>query len=440
MAYADDTATFVKWVKVWEEELKNAVSATENTQTNTSALTADMETLSEQGKATVAAVSVQRRQAQQGIASQARAQVMPILAQIGRTIDSPTVVGDTIDDLAEFFRNWRTFQNGATDEKVNARDVTHAAEPSFTASGNFYRLTIGPEGTGDVIESGRHATTQTIRVEKKPTVWETQFSFVGTDGALDALNYTAAPRTALSALTAVNEVSDNGTVTNPNMTGGLNTVTNDAAITTMSGWTLATSAGSPSLLIETTSAKLWRSRTVVFSISGASSTKTFTQDIPANVLDNRYQPVLPVAPFYLNTGWAGTITLTWGDSSQAFTEADLTAGDWRALAVDRDQDLYPNNFDQADANWQLSIATGAGAGSNELVFAGFWAIKLTKYNDFWYGVFSDDSEAVLGATVTFADTQTNAGEIQDTLDFAFQDEGIGAYLMTAGTNTLNDPA
>lgn len=426
-------------MKVWEEELKNAISATENSQTNLAALTADMETLSEAGKATVAAQSLARRATQATIAGNARAQLMPILAQIGRTIASETVQGDNISDLTQFFRDWRAYQDGGTDEKVTGRAVTYAAEPAASSTGNFWRLTVGIGGTGDKIESGRHATTQTIKCTSKPAPYRAVFSFQGTQGALDALAYTAAPQPGPNALTQINENDTGNSVTNPNMTGNSDT-TDNAAVTVMTGWTLATSAGSPSLLIEKTAAKLWRGRSYVFSISGASSTKTFTQSIPSGVLTDRYRNFLPVVPVYLNTGWAGTLTITWGSKSQAFTEANMTAGDWVALAVDRDLDLYVANFDQTVSTWALSIATGAGAGSNELAFAGFWAIEGTKYNDIFYYAFGDDDEPTEGATVSFADTQTNAGEIQDTIDFALQDEQVGAYLMTAGTNTLADPA
>lgn len=446
MAYADTTATFVKWVKVWEEELKNAVSATENSQTNLAALTADIDSLSEAGKATVAQVSAARRALQSSIPSQAREQVLPILAQIARDIDSQAVSGDSITDLQQFFRDWRNYQDNTIDEKVTARSVTFASEPAASAAGNAYRLTVGVLGTGDKIESGRHATTQRIRCTSKPAPYRATFSFEGTEGALDPLNYTAAPAGG-ATITQVNE-NDSGpiaSVTNPNMTGNAD-LTDNAAVTVMTGWTLTNTSGSPTLLIEKTSAKLWRGRSNVFSISGTSTTKTISQSIPTGVLTDRYQPFLPVFPVYLNSGWQGTVTITWGSKSQAFTESDMTAGDWKNLAVDRDLDLYPYNFDQSVPTWAVAIATGAGASTNELVFAGLWAPAGTKYNDLWYWIFADDDEPTLQSSVfSFADTQTAAGEIQDTLDIAFQDEGIGAYLMTAnsggsGATTLADPS
>lgn len=439
MAYADDTATLVKWVKVWEEELKNAISATENTQTNMAALTADIDSLSEAGKAAVTAQAIARRATQAGMAGQARAQLMPILAQIARTIASETVQGDTINDLTQFFRDWRYYQDNTADEKVTARSVTFASEPAASVTGNFWRLTVGVNGAGDKIESGRHATTQTLKCNSKPGPYQATFNFQGTAGALDRLAYTSAPAPRTNGLTLIGSVTTGSSVNNPNMTGNTDTSDN-AAVTAMTGWTLATTAGSPSLLIEKTSAKLWQGRSYVFSISGASTTKTFTQSIPAGVLTDRYKAYLPVAPFNLTTGWAGTITITWGSKSQGFTEANLTNNDWVVLAVDRDADLYVQNFDQTVPTWALSIAAGAGAGSNELAFAGMWAIEATLYNDLRYFAFGDDDEPTEGATVAFADTQTAAGEIQDTIDFALQDEGVGAYLMTTGTNTLADPA
>lgn len=436
MSYATSIAKLVKWVKVWEEELKNAVSATENTATNLAALNVDTGPLSEGGLLELVAMSKARRATQASIASQARAQCLPILAQIARDIGSQTVVGDSITDLEQFFRDFRYYEDNTADDKVGVRSVTYAANPAASATGNFWRLTVGVNGAGDKIESGRHATTQTLKVESKPAPYRATYAFQGTQGPKDALDYTAAPEA--DTLLQYNENDTGSAVTNPNMTGNAD-LTDNAAVTVMTGWTLATAAGSPTLLINKTAGELWRGRSYVFSIATASATKTFTQSIPAGVLTDRYAPFLPCAPFYLKTGWAGTITFTAGSKSQAFTEADLTNVTWVVLAMDRDADLYVQNFDQSVATWSLSIAMGAGSAA-ELSFAGFWALPGKKYNDIYYFAFGDDSEPTEGATVAWADTQTNAGEIQDTLDFAFQDEQIGAYMMTAGTNLIADPS
>ncbi len=391
MAYADDTATLVKAIKLIEEELKNAVSATENLATNSASLANDIDSLSGAGKAAVTAGLKALRDDRARLRDAAWTILEPIFAQIARTIDSPTVDGERLTDPERFFRDWRAYQDGAPDEYVGGRAVTYAAEPAGAAAGWLRRLTVGRGGAGDKIESGRHNYTVTARVVRKPGAWRAVTALQGTEGPIDALDYRTAP--APSAEVEIEHINEN----NPgllgsasNMVGNADT-TDNAAVTVMTGWTLATTAGSPTLLIEKTTAKLWRGRSYVFSISGASSTKTFDIRLPSTAQENAFTPVLVMAPFYLNAGWAGTITLEWGSKTQSWTEADLTAGQWVNLVIDRDADCYPVNFDETEANVKLTIATGAGAGTNELAFA-------------------------------------------------CEGRVLGAYLMTSGSNLLADPA
>lgn len=438
MSYATSITKLKATVKVIEEWVKSATTATDNFASNAAALIADTGVIGTSGaSAQLLALAAMRSQLN-SIKAQGRALLMPVLAQIARDIDSDTVQGDTIGNLTQFFIDFRFYEENTADDKVTGRAVTFAAEPAGAASGYVRRLTVGPDGADAKIESGRHNYTVTAKVTNKPASFQAISTLMGTEGPIDALDYRTAPGSSKNVLlTHWNDIDAGNAVDNPNMTGNTDT-TDEAALTAMTGWTLATTAGSPTPKIESTT--VWRGKSFVYSMATASATKTFTQTIPAGVLSDRYQPYLPFVPMYLNAGWAGTITITWGSKSQAFTEADLSAGNWIPLIPTRDANLYPLNFDTNGATWALSIANGAGAGANEVLWAGFYVAKMQQYQDVWYAIISDNAQPALGATRTFADSCTAMGGIiQDVLGFVFDDEAVGAYMNTAGTNAIADP-
>lgn len=443
--YSDATAIVVRWVKFWEEEVKNARSATENTNANALAYLAGNATLNPDEQASTLSVINQRIANQKAITAQMRASFQGPASKVARAIGSNTAQGSSITNWKRFFEDWRAYQDGAADEKVVFRAVTFASEPSASDNGNVKRLTVGIQGAGDRMECGRHATTAYCEVTSKPSPFRAISILKGPQGPQNALDVYAGP-SSTQDMEHWNGLRTSGNVTNPNM-NGTNTTTDNAAVTSINGWVLATTLGVPTFLINTTAAELWRERAMtgasqpfVFSLATASTTKTFTQRIPAGVMANRRVPILPYLPVRMTTGWEGTITIAWGSKSQAFTHSDLTAGAWVNLYVDRDADLYPEVFDTDDASYTITIATGAGASTNEVHFGFFDAPSGVMWNGNWYWVISNDDEPVIGGTLSFADTATAAGEIQDTICMAFEDENVGAYLMTAGTNTLADPA
>lgn len=436
MAYADDTATLVKACKFGEEELKNARSATENTLTNGRALVNDMDTLSDAGRSAIASAVAARVRTQAGIKEMMRTIFLTIFAQIARTINSDTVQGESIIDLPGYFRDWRFYEDNTADEKVTARAVTYASEPSASANGVIRRLTLGRGGSGDKIESGRHDGTVTARVTEKRG-WDQTVTLSMGDGPIDDLDYqTGSKKTA--TIRAISEINDGGLVGNATLRAGNGqAVADNTAVTALTGWTLTNTSGTPTPTIDTGTA--FRSLAYSIAVTGSSTTWTISRNMNDAVTASPFTPVLPGSPFEMEAGWSGDITIGWGSKTQGFTESDLTAGDWVWLFPDRDADLYPVNFDQDDAEWSLAIATDA-ATPEEVTCGGFYAAVGTVYEDVWYWYFADHAQATVNATFTMTDSCTNAGIIQDMLGFAFDDDGVGAYLMTAGTNTLADPS
>jgi hypothetical protein len=184
---------------------------------------------------------------------------------------------------------------------------------------------------------------------------------------------------------------------------------------------------------------VWRSLGYCIKAGASDGDVLITQDIAISVLTEPYTPWWPMVPLFIETGWTGDVTIGWGDSTQSFTESDLTEGAWVQIGPDRDADLYPANFHQASSKWSLRLETD-NAVTAEIVCGGFYPIKGVQFNDVWYFHGSHSSYPVLLASLTMADTSTHAGIIQDILSFVYGYDGVGAYLCTGGTNTLADPS
>lgn len=427
MAYADDTASFVKAIKVVKDEITSQATF----QTNATALQNDLDTLSTNGVAQTTAALKARKDSWKALRDQGRAIVEPTLVQVGKTINTNAVSGDAIINRAQFWRDWRAFQDGATDEKVTFRAITYAAEPAAAATGILRRVTVGVGGSGDRIEAGRHAKTVTGEIVSKPGAFQSIIELSNKDdGLIDLLDYLAASAKKVR-ITACNENNPGSGTTNATLRA--NSATNGATITSYSGWTL-TNTSTLTVLTST----VWRSLAYVSKTVGASTSVIITQKFPAAVLADPYTPWLPFTPIYMEAAWTGDITIACGSKSQAFTEVDLSAGAWVQVMLDRDADLYPVNFDQAAGAWTLTLSHDA-AMTKYLLCGGFYAASGVKFENVPYFHISHSSEPALNATLTFADTSTAAGIIQDRLSFLWGDEDEGAYLMSAGTNTLADP-
>lgn len=430
MAYADDTATFVKAINVVVDDLSSVATF----QTNATALQNDVDTLSTAGVAAVAAALKARRDLYIQTRDNGRLIVEPTLIQIAKTINSNAVNNERIADRAQFWRDWRTYQEFTADQKVTSRAVTYASEPAAAATGILRRVTKGVNGTNETIEAGRHGKTVTGEITSKSSFRATITLQNKDDGPIDDLDYTAASVKKVP-IDACNE-NNPGPLLNSTLRA--NASTHGTAITAYTGWTLTNTT---TLTVYTTT--LWRSLAYVtktVGITGSAKVWTVTQKLPTNVLADPYSTWLPWAPLYMEAAWAGDITYTWGSKSQAFTEADLSAGAWVQLAVDRDADLYAVNFDQAASAATLSISHDDVASPKYVLVGGFFFAPGVKFEHIPYFHLSHSSEPALNATLTFADTSTAAGLIQDMLSFLWGDEADGAYLMTGGTNTLADPA
>lgn len=412
--------------------VKDDITSSATFQTNATALQNDLDTLSTAGVAAVGAALKARRDDHAALRARGRAIVDPTLVQIGKTINSDAVSGDTVRDYAKFFRDWRYYQDNTADEKVTARAVTFASEPAAAATGILRRLTVGPNGAGDKIESGRKAKTVVGRVVAKATNYNSTIQLGNDDdGPVDGLDYLAATVNKV-LVEAINEANPGNGVTNATMRADVST--NGATPATYTGWTYTKTSGTVTVV----TSPVWRSLPYVTRVVDADADVTWAQPMPAQVLSDAYRPWLPGAPIYMEASWTGDVTITWGNKSQAFTESDLSGGAWVHLVVDRDADLYPVNFDTAGGTWSIRLENDS-AMTKYIQIGAFLAAPGTAFEDCYYFHFSHSSYPAINATLSFADTATAAGIIQDRLSFLYGDDLVGAYLMTAGTNTLSDP-
>lgn len=435
MAYNDDTATFVDAIVVIRNQLTRALDA----KADVEVLADNLESLDPIEQNTEISNQATLLNDLRALKIRARAILLPLFSRIGRTIDTIAVSNGTVTDLQRFFRDWREYQLsiGTAGEYVNGRTVDFAADPADSVLGIFRRLLV--DYNAQRIEGGRHNQTKTLSIRTKPSAGRVAGVIEGGVGPIDALDYLAGSGDSVN-IEGIGDVQGGGLIDNETFRG--NPATSDnAPITSINFWDITSTS---TFLIETTAARLWRSLAYTFSVGGAATSLILAQDMGTTVINSRYRPVGMHFPVYKRTGWEGSVKVEWGSKSQTWVHGDLTADAWTNLVPDMDEDLYPINFDSAAPQWKITITTGAGAGANELIFAGFFAQKPVYHQQIPYFWALNDTDGDVNDFVEWVDQvllfSTTGGEIQDMLGFVFDDETIGAYLNTDGSVLLDDPA
>jgi hypothetical protein len=174
------------------------------------------------------------------------------------------------------------------------------------------------------------------------------------------------------------------------------------------------------------------------------STGTITQAFSVNRLklaaNLPYLAELWVYPHASLT--TGTMTVTWGSQSEAFTLSTLTAGAWNQVFLTRDKLLWPANFNVAGATFAISIASHdqevlvdeVRFGSME-PFDGTW----------WHAGGSSAAKFLLDDTTTITDSFTASdSKIQHWLwrvyarHLPHYDDATGITAAGGRTLTFND--
>lgn len=361
----------------------------------------------------------------------------PVIIQMGREAGSTDIQGETVTNWPRLFRKINADLLGGTPDYVTRRAVTFAADPGISAVGIFRRLTV--DHASQALEGGFHNQTKTIRIVGKPARNQSTAEIRGaSNDDDDALDYRGGRPRVTPNFRAINDATQpGGSVFNPYLTPA--DLTDEADITAIANWT-RTLTGTPVFKAETTAANLWRNRTYSLRFSGADTTAVeLVQNIPASVFADGYRPWDFALPVRLETGWEGTIDITWGGKTQQFTHANLTNGAWVHLVPDLDLDLFPVNFDASGAQFKIKL-TNTKTNTESVWLTAFLPYPMVQHEGLWYSHYSDAAEPEGEDTVLYADTCTFAGRIADIISFLYHDVAPGwAHLPSSGTATIADP-
>jgi len=115
-------------------------------------------------------------------------------------------------------------------------------------------------------------------------------------------------------------------------------------------------------------------------------------------------PALPICICYI-AGGGGTaeVTLNWGNNSQAF--GSLTADSYHLLVPDRNEELWPQVFEQSNSVPRRLRATlsSIGGGATLTISVLNW-IPFVLANGVWHVAYSGLTPPAIGATASIADT------------------------------------
>lgn len=433
---ANTKAAFVAIVKIIYDRLTGAIVAGGYTAAVDAArVLAGITALPLQGQGNFNQATQEHRARLAQIKADGRRMLDPIMAQMGFESGSRAVEGQTISDYPRLFRDINADLLGGTPDYIDPRAVTFAANPAISATGIFRRLTKDIQN--EPIEDGYHNQTKKVRIVSKPVRYQSVAQVEGAPSIYsDELGFRAGRPRIATGLVAVNDSQLPSGIFNPYFTPS--DLTHDAAITSVPNWTINTS-GSYTFKVDT--GVLWRGRSYSVKFTGANASYVeLTQVIPASVFADPFRPWDLGTPIRLTTGWQGTIDLTWGGKTQQFTHADLTNGSFVHLFADLDQDLYPKRFDAAGAMWKLRF-TNTQLNTDYIYCGGLLPYPMIQHEGVHYSHFSDASEPTVDTTVSYADTATAAGKLQDVLSFCYSDAAPGeAHFPTSAATTISDPA
>lgn len=433
---ANTKAALVAGVKVIRERISTAIS-TYQASVDTLRALAGVTGLPMNGNESLVDASIAHKRALAQIYSEGRRILDPVIVQMGREAGYTGIDGETPDNWPRLFRKIQSDLAGGTPDFVTARAVTFASNPSQTAKGIFRRLTV--DHAGQKIEDGFHNQTKTIRVVSKPARYQSTAEIRGgANTNADALDYRSGrPRTTANFRAINDATAPSGSVLNPYLTPS--DVTDEADITSIANWTITTT-GTPVFKAEATAANLWRSRAYAVRFTGDNTEAIeLVQNIPAAVLQDGYRPWDIGVPIKLESGWQGTIDITWGGKTQQFTHSDLTAGSYVHLFPDLDLDLFPVNFDATGAQFKVKFTNGQN-NTQSIWCAGFLPQAMVQHEGIWYSHWSHADEPEVEDEVTIVDTCTFDGRVQDVVCFLYHEIAPGwAHLASSGTATIVDP-
>ncbi len=373
-----------------------------------------------------------------------RAELLDAFTDIAREIGSGTLIGGRITDEAQFFEDWRKYMADTADERVAVREVTFASAPAAGDYGVLKRLTV--DHRGQTIEAGYHNQTKTFEVTQVGLNGAGDGQGVGQiygeDAGEDALDYQGGSggKNGPRSLLEIRQISDLSVGRGRNSQLFVSGATTDGtAVTqnTLGSWTLENISGTPTVVVRATgNGAVWRRKTYGIAVKGNATTWKISQDL-IGLDGNLFAPKCPGVVLYYDGVWTGTLTLGWGQYTEAITESAFSGGaGFYLVTPTMDEKLYPINLSSSRPKLSVQIATTHASGELVLHLVDIADAALHENIPYWWFA-QADAEATAGVTATFADTNDFTGDNQDLIAWAFE-EAPYAYLNTAGTNLVSD--
>lgn len=437
MAWADFETLFKAVCKDVNESYKSCALNTPNIIGTAESLIEAADVLGTAGHKALTDAVARDRTSLAGLQKGWAAKMDAALAYGGTQLTTPSayVSGDRPTDVRMLLRDINSYML-TNSLSVAKREVTFASEPAASDNGIMDRLTVDEWGV--TIEAGLHNQTLDVQVQEVATRYKHTVRVRPRQSGIDLFNLLGP--SGYVDLTAANDAysGNGGLVNNPTLTGA-NTTTDEAAVTSLNGWTLSSPSGSPTHVWDTGIA--YRGLTGSHKMYGNGTTRRFSQPLLVKQ-EHLYTPRNYMLAVYKTGTPVGNITVTWGGKSQVFTMGGLSAG-WNYLRLDRDRDLWPSQFASSDAALQIDFEFTSGSdSSNYINLAGVFGQNFTRFDGPWYAVWSRNGVATaLGSVGSFADTMTTAGKNQTALYLAYN--GLPgardfAYLRSSGSPTLAD--
>lgn len=363
--------------------------------------------------------------------SSVQAILLPKLRELSKSIGAPA--GTNIQQMFFFLKKYYW----DTPRTIKSRDITFDVSFSVSGTGNGQLVRLVKDrkskqiegGFGFAVEnktcecvqdqmtlgpSGRH--NEKFRMAGQPAVAGDFISLIGG---------------VVSGDSTVKEFDTTGPDSKVLKNGNLTSNNSAGSVTTMfTNWTLDSLTGSA---VDTTNVHIANFGQTAASWKVSAAGRSLTQRLPSL---NSGIPYLPFLAYNRQAGSApaGTqITIAWGSKSQTLTLAGTETG-WNYFIVDRDEDLWTDNFYEDQVDFVVSVPTLASGFINISMIHLFPMINI---GGTWWAILPGSTPfKKLDNFGTIADSFVSSDSlIQRYLAYAFDE-----YLNHSGTPDHADPA
>lgn len=359
---------------------------------------------------------------------QVRSMLLPAILELADAVDIPSGISiDGVFDLLEDYFNANT-------KTVKSRGINFGAISSITGTGTgtIYRL-VTDRFTKEI--ENVHVEAKRIECVSDQTSsgpsgrFNELFRIQGQPAPIDNLDEVTLDNSGLFGLREFNCI---GPSSRTLVNGNLTTNNSSGSVTTMfQGWTLSSLTG---VSVDTTNVHIadYGLTPASLKVTSAGAGLTITQRYTRGL--DRKVPYLPFLAYNRQAGSApaGTqITIAWGSKSQTVTLGGAETG-WNLFVVDRDQDLWLDNFYEDQIDFVVSVPTLA-SGYLNLSFIHFE--PMTYVDGLWYAIVPGTTPFKRGDYWTVTDALDSSDSIiQRYLVYAFN-----RYLPHTGSPSETDP-